>query len=220
MRLSFALVGVVALLPLGAAAQDAEPSHPGPAGLASIVDATGQPLREARILRFDGVKFEVEHAEGLSTIPWQRMPDEIRWRYPFDARRAELLEQQAAERRAVAAAEAARQAAAAPSPVPTPTSGPKPRVVRAEIRLGELTILPKVGGPPGELKILEISQTEVNFARHKYGQETRELRLGIGENRTLLYRVGDCDVYFVNVAPSSRYNAVVEFEYAATASAR
>lgn len=193
-----------------ATAQDAEPAGPSPTPLA-IADSTGQPLRNARIVLFDGVKFEIEHDDGLITIPWQRMPDELRWRYPFDARRAAQLEAQAAERRAAAAAEAARKAAE-PTPAPTPTPVAA-RVVRSEIRLGELTILPKVGGPPGELNILDITQTEVTFARHKYGYETRELRLSIGEKRTLLFTVGACDVYFVNVVPSSRYHAVVEFEY-------
>lgn len=202
------LLGLV-WMPSVATAQKLEAPVP-VAGVVLNVD--GEVLVRPRILSFDGMKFDVEHDLGIASIIWQRMPEEIRQRFPFDPTRAQALEQMAEERRAaLAAAVPTPKPKPEPSPTPTPAA---PTVIRRELRLSDLYILSTIGGPAGDLKITNVTQTEVSFSRYKYGSETRELKLGFGEPRTLLFSVPGCDVYFVNVRDRPRYHAVVEFEYA------
>lgn len=197
----------------GLAGQDAEPPRGESAPV--IRDYRNRPLKNPRVVRFDGLQFDVEHDGGVAKVPWQRMPEDVRARFPLDPARAAELRAQLEERRLAAAT--------APQPTPTPTPLPAavsvpasaPTVVRRELRLGELYILSTIGGPAGDLKITNVTQTEVGFSRYKFGSEARELKLGFGEPRTLLFSDGrGCDVYFVNVRDRPRYHAVVEFEYA------
>lgn len=210
---------VLTLLGLGfwlnAPAQEPTPEKPQPIA-ERVTNADGEVLANPRLRRFDGLRFEIEHDLGISTIDWQRMPEAVRQRFPLDPGKAQTLERQQAERRAALATQAAR-AAAAPQPGATPSPTPlpaAPEVIRREMRLGDLYILSTIGGPAGDLKITNVTQTEVSFSRYKFGSETRELKLGFGEPRTLLFSVLGCDVYFVNVRDRPRYHAVVEFEYA------
>ena len=51
-------------------------------------NSRGEVLKTPRVLKFDGYKFDVEHAEGITTIPWEKMP--ASWRAKFN--RAEAIE--------------------------------------------------------------------------------------------------------------------------------
>lgn len=188
----------------------------------ALSNAAGEPLRNARIVRFDGLKFEVEHDGGVASIPWGRMPEEIRRRFPFDPNRALTPRPDGP---ILPPAVLPTPSAVTPSPTAAPSPTPAARaerlVFRRELRKGDLYILSTIGGPAGDLKITNVTQTEVSFSRYRFGSETRELQLGFGEPRTLLFSDGrGCDVYFVNVRNPPRYFAVVEFDYAPDAASR
>ena len=73
-----------------------------------IRNATGQALRNPRILSFNGAVFQVEHTDGVAGVPWERMPPA--WRAGYEFRPL--------------------PAAASPSPPPSPPTSPTPASAR------------------------------------------------------------------------------------------
>ncbi len=198
-------------------AQDGEPRAT-PAPVEAVVrNRDGEVLRNARILRFDGEIFQIEHDGGIASIAWAKMPESIRRAYPRDPTRAAEARRRVEERQRAAAARPRPVPTAAPRVLPAeakPAPAPGKRVVEAQLHIRDLYILPTIGGPPGELRIVGVSQGEITFSRSKFGLESRELKLAFGEPRTLLFSVADCDVYHVQKFHRERYYETVQFEYA------
>ena len=80
MRLALSLLWILAVS-LSLAAQTPAPPE-------VLRNSRGEELRNPRVLKFDGYKFDVEHAEGITTIPWDKMP--ASWRAKFN--RLEAIE--------------------------------------------------------------------------------------------------------------------------------
>ena len=195
-----------------------------PAAAPGIVNSFGEPLQNARIIKFDGETFHVEHDGGVAAIAWAQMPEAHRSRYTYDAKRASI-ERERNEERARTSAETAAEdiAAAEAAETPEPTPKPTPIIVERDIRIGDLYYLSTIGGPNAMLRIRRISQTEITFSRDKFGSETVERKLGFNEPRTLLFSDGQgCDVYWVErVDPDrDRYSTTIQFEYAPNARSR
>ena len=207
-----------------AAAEEAAPSpSPGPTApgagepLPPLRNRFGETLRRPRILAFDGETFQVEHADGVASLPWDAMPEAWRRGFRRDparataARRVQEQRRQAMEERRDAD-QASRERETASTPTPAQSV-----VVERKMRLGDLYILPTIGGPEGELRIWRVSQTEVTFERRRYASQTVEKKLGFDSPRTLLFDDGrGCRVYYVDRPGTieDRYTATVQFEYA------
>lgn len=196
----------------------AQGGPPGAMPAPVIVNRFGEPLQHARIIKFDGEIFHVEHEGGVAAIPWQIMPEALRVGYTYDSERA-AGERDRNEERARdandAAAESDMAEAAATTPEPTPEA--TPIIVERDIRIGELIYLSTIGGPSAMLRIRRISQTEITFSRDKYGSETVERKLGFNEPRTFLFSDGGgCSVYWVERVDVNRdrYSTTIQFEYA------
>lgn len=189
-----------------------------------IVNRFGEPLQNARIVKFDGETFHVEHDGGVAAIAWTAMPVPFRLGYTYDSSRA-AVERERNEERAREAMDSALEAATAAEAAATPetTPAPAPLIVERDIRIGDLYYLSTIGGPPAMLRIRRISQTEITFSRDKFGSETVERKLGFNEPRTLLFSDGKgCDVYWVERVDSDRdrYSTTIQFEYAPGARSR
>ncbi len=198
-----------------------------PAGVESapvIVNGFGEPLQNARIIKFDGETFHVEHDGGVAAVTWAKMPAPLRVGYIFDPAGATIERARNEERAREAvdlAAEAAAVAEAAATPEPTPV--PTPYIVERDLRLLDLYNLWTIGGPNATLRITRISQTEITFSHDKFSSQTVERKLGFNEPRTLLFSDGQgCDVYWVErVKPDrDRYSTTIQFEYAPNARSR
>lgn len=192
-----------------------------------IVNRFGETLQNARIVKFDGETFHVEHDGGVAAITWTAMPEPRRLGYTYDSDRAsverERNEERARDAQNLAVATAATAAAVEAAAPPRPTPAPPPLIVERDLRIGDLYYLSTIGGPNAMLRIRRISQTEITFARDKFGSVTVERKLGFNEPRTLLFSDGrGCDVYWVErVDPDrDRYSTTVQFEYAPGARSR
>lgn len=207
--------------PMVGAGQDAAA---GAAPSPGIVNRFGEPLQNARVIKFDGETFHVEHDGGVAAVPWAKMPELLRLGYTYDSTRA-AVERERNEERAREAMDSAFEAATAAEAAATPetTPAPAPLIVERDIRIGDLYYLSTIGGPPAMLRIRRISQTEITFSRDKFGSETVERKLGFNEPRTLLFSDGKgCDVYWVERVDSDRdrYSTTIQFEYAPGARSR
>ncbi len=47
----------------------------------AFTGASGNPLVNAKVIKFDGENFVVEHDGGISTVPWDRAPEAVRSKY-------------------------------------------------------------------------------------------------------------------------------------------
>jgi hypothetical protein len=79
----------------------------------AFTGASGNPLINAKVIKFDGENFVVEHDGGISSIPWNRAPEAVRAKYT---------------RRSAAVA------AAPPANFVTPPSPPAPKAAPARER--------------------------------------------------------------------------------------
>ncbi len=191
----------------------------------TIYNRFGEPLRHPRIVRFDGETFQVEHDGGIAAMPWAKMPPAFRLGYRHQPEVAAETRRLAEARRRAVEAETARASkelslrkeAARRAAKPKAT----PLIVERSIRRNDLYILPTIGGPAGELRILRVTQTEITFGRHRFDSQTVEKKLGFGNPRTLLFSDGrGCDVYYVDRYNPVRYEVFVQFEYAEDATSR
>ncbi len=195
-----------------AAAKENAPGASGP--LPPLRNRFGETLRRPRVIAFDGATFQVEHADGVAAVPWDAMPEA--WRRGFRRDPARAAAAQERRRQAVEARSEADEVARRDEPAPAPPP-PLPTVIELKLPLGDLSVLPTIGGPEGELRIWRVSQTEVTFERRRYASQTVEKKLGFNSPRTLLFDDDrGCRVYFVDRSRSfeDRRTVTVQFEYA------
>jgi hypothetical protein len=79
---------------------------------AEIRLADGEAFRDAVVTRWDGLKFQIEHAEGMAGVSHARMPVEWRTKFPLDARVVHLVQEKNSLLEQQKAAEAAEKEAA------------------------------------------------------------------------------------------------------------